>query len=681
MNIHQEVDYLSLLDTISDGYILLNLDGSIDYVSPSYLVLTDRQERDLIGEHINSIEKVAHPSNQYTLPSNIDHKQLNDCIHTGEGGKEVVLQTSVSRIKSMNNKLLLSFKDRTELHKAKKWLTIIKKVFKNSSEAIALTDNQGHVELVNQAFSKISGYSSQEIVGSSISILNSGKQDKKFYKKFWHALTHQGEWSGEIWNKRKNGEIYPEWLNITCIRDSENKIVNYIAQFIDITELKTALDKQQYQSYHDSLTKLPNRKYLFENFEKLCKKHIKNDVSFSILFCDLDRFKSINDFYGHNVGDDILKAVSTRIRNKMSTGKIISRSGGDEFIIVMKDSSTNSINEASNQLLELFKLPFNTSHGNFEITCSLGISQYPSDSTNISELISFANIAMQKVKIAGGNGYSIFETEQKDAVLHHINLEKTMHDALDKRQFEVWYQPQINAEKNLVYGVECLIRWRHPEHGFISPETFIPIAEKCGFIKEIGYFVLQTACKQLKIWQQNNIFNGIFAVNVSLRQFDGNAFIDEVIQLLQQENIQGKYLELEVTESLFSEEDNIYIGKLNVFREAGIKVAIDDFGTGYSSLSRLKNLPINNLKIDKSFIDEITFNPESISLIKVLILLAQSFNLEVIAEGVETQKQADVLTSLGCANHQGYLYSKPLPADELSEWLSTFQKKNSIKYG
>lgn len=664
--------YFTVLESVSDGYFILNRDSSIYFVSPSYKELLGCTESDIDNlsiEHIDLTSSLYVLADDNTLPHTFMTKHLTF------DKSELIVEVTCFYDTHYNDKIVCVVRDLTCFFTNKQNSEIIEKIFKNSNEAIAVTDNVGTVKLVNDNFTKISGYSIADIVGKNLKVLNSGRQSAEFYKYFWKDLKTDGNWSGEIWNKRKNGEIFPEWLNITNLRNDEGEITHYIAQFIDLTEKKEVEKRQKYQAYHDHLTLLPNRRLLFERLESL----VQHSDEFSILFCDLDNFKNVNDSYGHSVGDEVLKAVSNRIQKHIRSTDTLARTGGDEFIIVIEGAKdNNAIDSITEQILSAFQQPFSSLYGDFYITCSIGVSHYPLDSINIRELISFADIAMYRVKNTGGNNVCFFDCDQKKLILHQIELENIIHEAVVKNQFEVWYQPQINSKTEQVYGLECLVRWRHPEHGLIGPDVFIPILEKNGLIKEVGLFVLKTGVSQYLQWKRDNVFSGRLAINASMRQFDGDVFINEIEHLLENSYLPPSALEIEVTESLFSDDAKNYIDKLNLIKDLGINIAIDDFGTGYSSLSRLKGLPINNLKIDKSFVDDITTNPESLSLINVLILLAKTFKLEVIAEGIESQEQAVLLSEVGCYNHQGYLYSKPKPADELTQWLVNY-KVNPIR--
>ncbi|WP_440877123.1 EAL domain-containing protein [Thalassotalea sp. PLHSN55] len=680
MNLIDVPNYHKIIETLPAGFFMLKADGSLVQTNSNYLNMTGYTKKSLAQLTITDIEvgtdKYGNNAKLLLSKINTGHFECSyETRHRCADGKKISVEIKASYAPDICPYILVFIRDISLYKRAQSRITIVEKIFNNSTEAIVVTDPKGIIKLVNKAFTDISGYSAKEAIGKTPAILNSGRQDKAFYQAFWHALQTTGTWSGEIWNKRKNGEIYPEWLNIISVTNSHGEISHYISQFIDISELKKSQSKQLFQIYHDPLTLLPNRRLLFERLENLCKLNANYVSDFALIFCDIDRFKSVNDSLGHNVGDEVLKAVATRIQQALRGSDTIARSGGDEFIIVIEGAKdVNNIERIAAQILSLFETPFTTKHGDFHLTCSLGISQYPEDSTDVRELISFADLAMYKVKMAGGNNFCTFDKKQKDAVRHKIELENSIHTAIQEQHFEVWYQPQINCQTREVYGIECLLRWQHPEHGLIAPNLFIPIAEDTGLIKQIGLFVLKSACKQLRKWQINNYFNGVMAVNVSLRQFENNNLFEQVREVLTREMVAGSSLEIEVTESLFSNGDNATTEILHQLRTLDIKIAIDDFGTGYSSLSRLKQLPVNNLKIDKSFVDHITTSAEDVEIVKAILLMANSFGLDTIAEGVETIEQAEVLASLGCANHQGYLYSKPLPAEQFERWLLEYQQ-------
>lgn len=674
------LDKALMKDEITAGILTLNANYILVAVNTEYLLMTGLNKKDLLGYSIDKIDKCSANKVQQNN-SKPDFGHFSSTLQQKDGGQLPVDVCFFSITKDNEEQTLLFFKATNYNDITKSNISIIEQVFNHSNEAIVVTDNQGYIQTVNKGFSHITGYTQEEVLGRTPAILNSGKQDKYFYKQFWQKLINEGCWQGEIWNKRKNGEIYPEWLNISSIKDSNGHISNYICQFTDITSRKKSEEEVHFHAYHDTLTSLPNRHLLFEKLEHLFELHYETPTYFAVLFCDLDRFKFINDSLGHEVGDELLKSVANRLNAKLRDNDIIARSGGDEFIVIVEgEKSLRNLDKICKQILSLFEKPFKTKFGEFKTTISIGVSTFPLDSLDYRELISFADVAMMKVKKSGGNYYSLFDTKEKEFIKRRMELDREIYQAIEKKQFEVWYQPQINADTGEVYGIECLLRWIHPEQGIISPALFIPIAEANGAIKELGHFVLKSACRQLRVWRINNLFTGVMAINVSLRQFDRNDLFAQVQKVLTEEMIPGNAIELEVTESLFSEDNNHHTAILVALRELGVKVAIDDFGTGYSSLQRLKSLPIDNVKIDKCFVDNIVNCPEDRAIVMALILLSKTFNVSLIAEGIETQEQADKLCELGCSNHQGFLYSKPLSASDFEKWLLAFKQKNNAQH-
>ena len=666
-------DKSSILETTFTGVWTLNAQGELIDVNEQYLIMTKFKKEDLLNKPLAQLDAIG--ANKITLRniSSLFGHYHSELQHKNGGSFPVEVCFFGQKVLG-EERILLFIKDITFANTAKSEMSIVEQIFNHSNEAIFVTDNHGFIHTVNKNFIEITGYQAKDVIGKTPAVLNSGKQDKYFYKKFWQKLLTEGCWQGEIWNKRKNGEIYPEWLNISNIKDTHGHITNYICQFSDITKRKKSEEEQHFYAYHDALTALPNRHLLFEKLEHLCVLHSETPVYFAVLFCDLDRFKFINDSLGHEVGDELLKSVATRFSEKLRDNDIIARTGGDEFIVVIEgEKALRNLDKICLQILSLFDAPFQTKYGEFKISMSIGASQFPTDSIDVRELISFADVSMLKVKASGGNHYALFDASEKSHITQRLILEQEIAAAIEKQQFEVWYQPQINAETLDVYGIECLLRWNHPKKGIISPDIFIPIAEANGAIKELGHFVLKTACHQLRKWRVNNVFMGIMAINVSLRQFDRNDLFTQVRDVLRDELVPGEAIELEVTESLFSEHNSHHGPILTAIRELGVKIAIDDFGTGYSSLQRLKSLPIDNVKIDKCFVDNIESCEQDVAIIKSLILLSKTFNVNLIAEGVETQNQANKLSALGCYNQQGFLYSKPLNALKFERWLTEFK--------
>ncbi len=666
----EQTEYQLLTELCTDGLCVISTNGKILEVNDTFCHLFGYQKQELINHSFNSlgisidINTILHCTSPCTACHQV-HTQLID-----KNGKKSSLTYKV-QYEAKYEHIFIIISPNANKQGSYTSTSIVEKIFNNSTEAIVVTDHKGVIILTNAKFSQITGYSSEEAIGNTPAMLKSGRHNRRFYKNFWRKLYTNGNWSGEIWNKRKNGNIYPEWLNISSIKKENGEISYFIAQFSDISAIKKSESMQRFYAYHDPLTLLPNRRLLFDRLEQL--QVPENSPGFAVLFCDLDRFKSINDTLGHHVGDEVLKVVASKFRAALRDTDTIARSGGDEFIVVVEgQQEIQHIEQIATHILDQFNGPMKTKFGEFFISVSIGISKFPCDSRDIRELISFADIAMYQIKKTGGDNFAIFDSKQKQHILHQIELENTIHKAIENNELSVWYQPQVSAKTNQVYGVECLLRWQHSEHGFISPELFIPIAERNGLIKELGEFVLTTACHQLRQWRINNIFTGLIAINVSPRQFDRDNLIGQVKKILMETSVPAHCIELEVTESIFAKEDNFHISILEELRNLGVKIAIDDFGTGYSSLARLKQLPIDNLKIDKSFIDNLSTCEKDLSVVNALCLLSRSFDIDIIAEGVEHPHQAALLQKLGCFNHQGYLYGKPMPAEQFEQWITNF---------
>lgn len=656
------------------GVLAFNCDGVLVEANEKYIAMSGVLKVNILNKPLEdfdvySAEKINAHNNSlsghyYSRLARINNESLPvEIYYICQLSKQGMLITLF--IKNIPNA------DTNNLH-----LPISNEILKQSKEAIMVTDSKGYIESVNQKFCNITGYSQGEIIGKTPTVLNSGVQGGSFYKNFWLQLKNEGCWQGEIWNKRKNGNIYPEWLNISSIKNTDGNISNYIALFTDITKRKKSQEEQHFQAYHDPLTNLPNRKLLFQKLNYLCAPNSEMQAQFVVLFCDLDRFKLINDSLSHDVGDALLKSVASRLEAALRENDIVARSGGDEFIVVIEgEKALQNIDNICRQILTLFDKPFHTPHGEFNIGISIGASRFPEDSMDVRELISFADVAMLKVKKRGGHDYTLFDAREKEMIKQRLELEQEIFQAIENMEFEVWYQPQVNVHTNEVYGVECLLRWNHPKHGLISPDLFIPIAEANGAIKSLGYFVLKTACKQLREWRISNVFTGVMAVNVSIRQFDRNDLLAQVRDVLIEEMLPGNSVEIEVTESLFSDDYAHFIPTLSAIRALGVKIAIDDFGTGFSSLQRLKTLPIDNVKIDKCFVDNLISSKEDCAIVKAVILLSKTFHFNLIAEGIESREQAEKLKRLGCNNHQGFLYSKPLRAHDFEKWINNFEVK------
>ncbi|MBU4525726.1 MAG: EAL domain-containing protein [Desulfomicrobium sp.] len=560
-------------------------------------------------------------------------------------------------------------RDITSRKKAEEKLLLAAKVFENTVEGIVVTDPHGTIEQVNPGFTIITGYSAEEAVGGNPRILKSDRHPQHFYSDMWSKLVEEGHWAGEIWNRRKNGESYPEWLTITAVRNEAGQTTNYVSIFHDITELRRQQDALEYQAQHDALTGLPNRILLGDRLRMALAQLERSGSKLALLFLDLDNFKTINDGLGHGVGDELLVELSRRLENLLRSGDTVARLGGDEFLILLPEiESIDGASHITTRVLDALKEPFR--HGDVEyfVTASVGLTIAPDDGTEGPKLIKNADMAMYRAKSLGRNNYQYF-TPEMDVVAHRrISLESKLRKGIEKGEFELFYQPFVNMESGLILGAEALIRWRH-DGKLISPAEFIPLAEDSGLILPLGDWVLRTAAHQARLWQDAG-HDLTMSVNISSRQFAGADLVATLREVLLHTRLRPGSLYFEITESMLMGDVAKAETTLLALREAGGTFFLDDFGTGYSSLSYLKRLPIDGLKIDRSFVRDITEDPDSRAIVAAIVSLAQTLNLSLVAEGVETQEQRSLLASMGSIVLQGYLASPPVPAGDFETLLA-----------
>ncbi len=544
-------------------------------------------------------------------------------------------------------------------------------VYKHSGEAIVISDAKNRILSVNDSFTRITGYSAEEAIGSNPNLLASGRHSPEFYQQMWQTLQEQGHWKGEIWNRRKDGTIYPEWITITTLRDEDGKPCNYIAIFSDASSYKEKEARIHFLAHHDALTGLPNRTLLQDRLEQAVSKAKRDGYKLAILFIDLDRFKVINDTLGHHVGDLLLKEVAQRLNASVRDSDTVCRQGGDEFIIVLPDlESMSDVAHVAQKILESISHEFLLEGERLRVTPSIGISIYPDDAERIDVLIKNADTAMYHAKASGRANFQFFTERLNTVLTERMELERDLVSALDSGELELHFQPQFSLDTGKLLGAESLLRWQHPSRGFVPPDLFITIAEEAGLINRIGLWVVEEMLRQAVTWKGEKEFNGlIFSANVSARQLDEPGFVGAIEELFQRYNYPPECVELEVTETAVMEDIHRSITTLSELKALGLHLAIDDFGTGYSSLNYLKRLPIDRLKIDRSFISDIPHDKNDETITRAIINLAQTLNLGVIAEGVETDEQANFLRQAHCHEAQGYLYSRPLNAAKFAEFV------------
>lgn len=541
-------------------------------------------------------------------------------------------------------------------------------VFDCTREGVLVTDTQGLIVHVNRAFMEITGYQCEDVMGQRPSLFKSGRHSAHFYQQMFQALESTGEWSGEIWNRRKSGEVYPQWQTIRVIHDDQGQVSHYVAVFSDISAMKNSEHELAHLAHHDPLTDLPNRLLFTDRAEQALASAQVHKRGCALLLMDLDHFKIINDSLGHNVGDQLLKLVAERLSGLFGPGVTLARLGGDEFA-VLAESCPQVVQAAAlaQRMLNAMKDPFIFDGNQLFISASIGISLFPSDALSAEQLLRNADSALFKAKSAGREGYALYTEELTAHAQHRVEIAGELRRALDQHELRVYYQPVHDLHDSRLVGVEALVRWQHPERGLVPPGEFIPIAERTGLIAEIDAWVMDQACRQMCQWLADGAPLSFIAINVSSRLFARRELYEQVGQVLHATGLDPAFLELEVTESAVMDDPEVALEQLHRLRELGLRLAIDDFGTGYSSLLRLKRLPVQKLKIDQGFVAGLPWDEDDAAIVRVVIALAKSMGMQVHAEGIEQVEQARFLLDQECDMGQGYWFGRPMPADEI-DW-------------
>ncbi len=545
-----------------------------------------------------------------------------------------------------------------------------------SQESMVITDADGVILRVNQAFTETSGYTAEEVIGQTPRLLKSGLHGADFYRVMWDTINCTGTWRGEIWDRRKNGEIYPKLLSISAVKGDDGAVTHYVGSHIDITERKAAEEEIKTLAFFDHLTRLPNRRLLLDRLKQALASSARSGKEGALLFIDMDNFKTLNDTLGHNIGDLLLQQVAHRLELCVREGDTVARLGGDEFVVILEDLSEKALEAAEQtktvgeKILASLTQPYQLASHEYRSTPSIGATLFNDHQQSIDELLKQADIAMYQAKNSGRNALRFFDQMMQETVNARAALEGELRKALESQQFQLYYQFQVDEAQRLL-GAEALIRWMHPERGLVSPAQFIPLAEETGLILPIGHWVLETACAQIKKWQQDvQTRNLVLAVNVSAKQFRKADFVAEVQSLIKRHAINPAQLKLELTEGMLLDSLEDTIETMTTLHELGVQFSLDDFGTGYSSLQYLKRLPLDQLKIDQSFVRDIAFDISDRAIVRTIIAMAQSLGLDVIAEGVETEEQRQILLDNRCTHYQGYLFSMPVPIEQFEESIN-----------
>jgi diguanylate cyclase (GGDEF)-like protein/PAS domain S-box-containing protein len=564
---------------------------------------------------------------------------------------------------------LIQALDVTDRRQAEERLRLISNVFECTQEGIGITDAQGRYISVNRSFTAITGFSSDEVMGKTPLVHRSGRHEQSFYDAMWQQIREEGRWEGEVWNRRKSGEIYPEWLSISAIKDARGQVQQYLGIFTETSRGKAAEERIQRLVNYDILTNLPNRALLNDRAKVALAAAARSRDPVVVMHLNLDHFRRINESLGHEVGDQVLIATATRLKAVLRPDDTVSRMGGDDFIILLPHIHALDVAQVALRLMATVAEPLVIEEQNLRLTASIGIAEFPENGSDLVQLTQAAESAVNQAKREGRNTFCFVSRSMQDQVKESIAVERDLSYAVERQQLVLYYQPQVDVQSGKIIGAEALVRWQHPEWGLVAPGRFIPIAESSGLIRGIGRWVMETALTQNATWAAEGLPIVPVAVNLSMVQFKDPALRDNLVEALRVSGLPAAMVELELTESVAMEDSNFTIAAIAGLKSLGVTLSIDDFGTGYSSLSYLKRFAIDKLKIDQSFVRGLNVDPQDEAIVVTVIQLARSLGLHTIAEGVETQAQLDFLRAHACEQYQGYLFSRPVPADEFAKLL------------
>jgi len=670
----------ALLNSIPNPIFYKNKQGVYLGCNHAFETALGIKEADLKGKTVYDLYSHAtamHFSQlDQAILNNGGHQTFETTVPFADGTQRCVIinKTTFTDIQGHISGLVGILLDITERKKAETELRLAASVFEASNEGILITDEHGHIISVNKAYERLTGYSAEESIGKTPAMLKSGQHSPLFYQNMWESLLTVGHWSGEVWNRRHNGEVFPEWLSISAVRDIEGQVIHYVALFTDITDKKLSEKQIYHLTHYDALTDLPNRVLFQERLEQALRRANRQSYWVALILIDLDHFKAINDTFGHHLGDDLLKEVAKRLTQSVQGEQdAIARLGGDEFIVLLDDlpantSTLQTVSLLTENILQQLQHVAVIHQKDIFTSASIGIAVYPQDGSNAAELLKNADTAVYDAKAHGRNTYHYFTSAMNVAVNKRLHLQNHLRRAVEREEFFLHYQPQVDTITRKIIGVEALLRWKHPELGFISPADFIPLAEDSGLINVIGEWVLHTACQQNKAWQQAGLPPIRMAVNLSVRQFYDDNLLTSVKTVLNKTQLDPMWLELEITENIAMSYADRTLNTLKALKELGLQLAIDDFGTGYSSLTYLKQFPIDVLKIDSSFTMDIS-TKSGAAIVSAIINMAHSLNLNVVAEGVEDNQQLSFLQNHVCDCMQGFFFYRPESAKKIEQLL------------
>jgi diguanylate cyclase (GGDEF)-like protein/PAS domain S-box-containing protein len=673
------------IKAMANAVVITDHTGRVIWVNSAFEQLTGYTHTEIVGQSTQLLKSGLNPHALYEemwrtiLGGRIWRGELTNRRKDGSLYDEEMTITPVRNSAGEITHFVAIKLDIAERKAAQERLQLWSRVLDQSAEGIFVCDPRERILLVNAAFERVTGFSAEEAVGKTPRFLSSGRHDRAFYTSMWKSLSETGTCHGEMWNRRKGGEIYVEWLSISAVYDHKGDVTHYVGIFSDITGRKQAEERLVHVAQHDALTDLPNRVLLMDRLSQLIKAARRSNSKVAAVFIDLDRFKDVNDSLGHDVGDLLLQTLTKRLSGAMRNVDTLARIGGDEFVAVFQDlRDARDAGVLAQKLLSQVVEPVTLSGYELTVTASMGISVYPDDATNGQEMIRNADAAMYQAKDAGRNAYQFYTSDMNKRALEMLSMENALRRGIDRKEFVLHYQPQVDLHSGSVVGAEALIRWNHPELGLLMPGKFISVAEERGLVVLIGNWVIEEASRQAAVWKNSGGLPIPIAVNVSAVQFRQKDFVEQLANSVQRHRINPNCLELELTESIIMRDAETTIKVLQRLHDIGFNLSIDDFGTGYSSLSYLRRFPIDKIKIDRSFVLDAPHNESAGNLVRGIISLARSLRLKVIAEGVETREQLELLREQHCDEAQGFLFSPALASGEFEKMVRKW-KPNGLE--
>ncbi|KZE32649.1 PAS domain S-box-containing protein/diguanylate cyclase (GGDEF)-like protein [Crenobacter luteus] len=669
-----EGKYRELFWSNLDGIVISSLDGQVLDANPAFLNLMCYSLDQLKLQNFwTLVASDSEPVERF----NLDNKVMRfgycddfEAVYINRLGNPVPVSVKTVAMRDAGGRISAVWRmvrDISERREAEERMQLASKVFENTVEGIMITDPDLRIRSVNRAFTKITGYSEDEVLGKKPSVLSSGRHEQPFYESMWQHLSEHGAWQGEVWNRRKDGEVYPEWLAINAVRGVAGEITHYVAVFSDLSERKAADERIQFLAHFDVLTNLPNRSHMQDRAEIAIQNALRDGHQLALLLLDLDRFKTINESLGHSAGDALLQAATERIKHSLAPGAMLARQGGDEFIILLPRLAEPAEAAAvAETVREAFAAAFDVHGHRLTITPSIGISVFPDDGRDFETLVRNADAAMYLAKSSGRNSYKFYTADLNARAREILAIESQLRFALERDEFVLHYQPLVDMHSGRVVGAEALIRWQHPNLGLIGPAGFIQVAEERGFIVQIGNWVIREACRQLAEWLARGLPAVKVSVNLSALQFRQQELSTVIEDALAEHGLSGDCLDVEVTETVVMEDAEATLAAIERIKGMGLSLSVDDFGTGYSSLSYLKRFKADKIKIDRSFVRDIPGDSDDAAITRAIINMAKFLNMKVVAEGVETREQWDFLAGEGCDLVQGFLVAKPMPAADFA---------------